>query len=96
MRIQSITELYQRLPENERLLVDVLRQLIKEELPPYCREKFSWNVPLFRGNRSICIVCPGAIPGGGVKEGVLLGFWYGNRLEDADGYLTLGTNKQIL
>jgi len=26
---------------------------------------------------------------------VLLGFWYGNKLTDADNYLTHGTNKQI-
>jgi hypothetical protein len=26
---------------------------------------------------------------------VLLGFWYGNRLKDADSFLTHGTNKQI-
>ena len=28
-------------------------------------------------------------------EGVLLGFWQGNKLKDDDGYLTHDTNKQI-
>jgi hypothetical protein len=26
---------------------------------------------------------------------VLLGFWYGNKLNDSDHYLTHGTNKQV-
>ncbi len=29
------------------------------------------------------------------KKGVLLGFWYGNKLKDEDSYLIHGTNKQI-
>lgn len=32
---------------------------------------------------------------GWYKKGVLLGFWYGNRLKDTGHYLTHGTNKQI-
>jgi len=40
-------------------------------------------------------VWPSAIPRGGIKKGVLLGFWYGNRLNDVNGYLSRGTNKQI-
>jgi hypothetical protein len=95
LKPQSIPELYQRLPEQERLIVDVLRQLITEHLPANCREKLSWGVPLFKGNKSICIIWPATIPRGGINKGVLLGFWYGNRLDDVDGYLTQGTNKQI-
>lgn len=83
------------LPENERITVDVLRQIIIETLPDYCREKISYNVPFFYGHKGICIVWPATVPGGGIKKGVLLGFWYGNRLKDADNYLTHGTNKQI-
>lgn len=91
----SIPELYLQLPENERLIVDVLRQIIKECLPADCREELSWGVPIFKGNKTICIVWPATIPRGGIKEGVLLGFWYGNRLDDVDQYLKTGTNKQI-
>ncbi len=64
-------------------------------LPTYCREKISYNVPFFYGNKGICIVWPATVPRGGIKSGVLLGFWYGNKLKDEDGYLTHGTNKQI-
>lgn len=41
------------------------------------------------------MIWPSAIPRGGIKEGVLLGFWYGCRLKDSDSYLKHGTNKQI-
>ena len=94
-KIKSLLELFEILPENERIIVDVLRQIILENLPTGCREKISYNVPFFYGKRGICIIWPSTIPRGGIKEGVLLGFWYGNRLIDIDGYLTHGTNKQI-
>lgn len=91
----SIIQFYERLPENERLIVDVLRQIIIENLPTHCREKISYNVPFFYGNRGICIVWPASIPRGGIKEGVLLGFWYGCYLHDVDHYLSKGTNEKI-
>jgi hypothetical protein len=83
------------LPEHERIIVDVLRQLISENLPEYCREKLSFNVPYFYGNKGIRIIWPSTVPGGGIKSGVFFGYWYGNKLIDEDGYLTHGTNKQI-
>ena len=88
-------QLLEILPENERIIVDVLRQIILENLPAYCKEKISYNVPFFYGNKGICIIWPATVPRGGIKEGVLLGFWYGNKLNDEDNYLTRGTNKQI-
>src|SRR6266498_5518447 len=94
-KITSLLQLFERLPENERIIVDVLRQIIIENLPAYCKEKFSFNVPYFYGNRGICIIWPASIPRGGIKEGVLLGFWQGNKLNDEDSYLTRGTNKKI-
>ncbi len=95
MKIKSLTELYDFLPENELIIVDVLRSLIKDTLPDHCREKISYNVPFFYGKKGICIIWPSTIPRGGIKDGVLLGFWYGNRLMDEDQYLLHGTNKQI-
>ena len=94
-KIKSVLDLHAILPEEEWIIVDVLRQIILEHLPAYCKEKISYNVPFFYGNKGICIVWPATIPRGGIKEGVLLGFWYGNKLVDADNYLTHGTNKQI-
>ena len=95
MKIRSVAELYPILPEEERIIVDVLRQIILEMLPSNCREKISYNVPFFYGNKGICIVWPATVPRGGIKSGVLMGFWYGNKLKDEDRFLTHGTNKQI-
>ncbi len=94
-KITSLVQLFDRLPENERIIVDVLRQIISENLPNYCKEKLAFNVPYFYGNRGICIIWPASIPRGGIKQGVLLGFWRGNKLNDEDRYLTHGTNKKV-
>jgi hypothetical protein len=95
MKIRSLLQLFELLTEEERIIVDVLRQIIVETLPERCKEKISYNVPFFYGNKGICIIWPASIPRGGIKEGVLLGFWYGNKLKDKDHYLTHGTNKQV-
>ena len=95
VKIKSLLHLFEILPEEERIIVDVLRQIIVETLPSYCKEKISYNVPYFYGRKGICIIWPSTVPRGGIKEGVLLGFWYGNKLNDEDRYLTRGSNKQI-
>jgi hypothetical protein len=94
-KTRSILHLYELLPSKEKMITDILRQIIIANLPAYCKEKISYNVPFFHGNRGICIVWPATVPRGGIKEGVLLGFWYGNKLNDVDHYLNHGTNKQI-
>jgi len=94
-KIASLLEVFELLPEEERIIVDVLRQIVTENLPSTCREKLAFNVPYFYGKRGICIIWPSTIPRGGIKQGVLLGFWQGNKLRDEDGYLTHGTNKKI-
>src|SRR6187402_1921264 len=95
MKITSLPELFDLLPENERIIVDVLRQIVLETLPVHYKEKISYNVPFFYGKKGLCIIWPATVPRGGIKKGVLLGFWYGCHLEDKDNYLTHGTNKQI-
>jgi hypothetical protein len=95
IKIRSVLQLYEILPENERIITDVLRQIISENLPGNCKEKISYNIPFFYGNKGICIIWPATIPRGGIKKGVLLGFWYGNKLIDKDNYLIHGTNKQV-
>ena len=94
-KIRSLVQLYELLPENERIITDVLRNLVKDHLPRSYKEKLSYNVPFFYGRRGICIIWPASVPRGGIKKGVLLGFWYGNKLKDIDGYLHQGTNKQV-
>ena len=95
MKIRNPVDLFTILPEDEKITVDVLRQIIIETLPNYCKEKISYNVPFFYGNKGICIIWPATIPRGGIKKGVLLGFWYGHQLNDRDGFLSHGTNKQV-
>ena len=95
IKIRSLPHLYEVIPSNERIIVDVLRQIVKENLPADYKEKISFNVPYFYGNRGICIIWPAGIPKGGFKKGVLLGFWYGNKLQDIDNYLSHGSNKKI-
>ena len=95
IKVKSILQLFEVLPENERIIVDVLRQIIMETLPKNCKEKISYGVPFYYGYKGICIVWPASIPRGGFKEGVLLGFWCGNKLNDIDRYLIHGSNKKI-
>jgi len=95
IKIKSLVHLYEVIPDDQRIIVDVLRQIIIENLPTGSREKISFNVPFFYRKKGICIVWPAAIPGGGIKRGVLLGFWYGSLLADTSHYLTKGTNKRV-
>jgi len=95
LKFHSFVEFWEYLPENERLIVDVIRQIILENLPSSCKEKLAYNVPYYYGNKRICLIWPGSIPWGGIRSGVLLGFCQGNRLEDPNGYLNHGTNKQV-
>lgn len=94
-KIRSLLHLYELLPEHERIIVDVLREIIKEQLQPNGKEKISYNVPFFYGNKSICLIWPSTVPRGGITKGVMLAFWYGNKLADKDHYLSHGTNKQV-
>jgi hypothetical protein len=95
VKIKSILELYEAISEEERLITDVLRQIIKDHSPNYIKEKISFNVPFFYGHRGIAIVWPASIPRGGISKGVLLGFWNGYKLVDEDQTLTKGTNKKV-
>jgi len=95
VKFQSFVEFWDSLPENERIIVDVLRQIILSYLPKTCKEKLSYNVPSFYGRRRICLIWPASIARGGIRNGVLLGFWQGYRLPDTENYLIHGTNKQI-
>jgi hypothetical protein len=74
VKIKSLVQLYELLTEEERIITDVLRQIIIETLPAYCKEKISYNVPFFYGNRSICLVWPASIPRGGIKKVYCLDF----------------------
>ena len=95
LNFKSMLELWEYLPEDQRTIVDVLRHIVSNSLPSWCKEKLHHNVPFYFGKKKICMIWPASIPGGGIKKGVLFGLYYGNRLKDANHYLTHGTNKQV-
>ncbi|MEL7162259.1 MAG: DUF1801 domain-containing protein [Bacteroidota bacterium] len=90
---RNIDELYDSLPETERLTAGILRDLIRETLPEV-REKLSWGAPFYHGRRSVCFVWPASIPWGKLTEGVALGFSRANQL-DHGGWLGLDERKSI-
>lgn len=95
LKFQSLVEFWEYLPEHERLITDVLRNLVLQNIPNKCKEKLSYNVPFYSLKKRICFIWPAAVPWGGFKKGVMLGFCYGNKLHDKNNYLTKGTNKQV-
>ena len=70
------------------------RSLLKHFLN-IAKRKYHTMFHFFYGNKGICIIWPSTIPRGGIKKGVLLGFWYDYKLNDKDCFLSHGTNKQI-
>jgi hypothetical protein len=94
-KFQSLIQFWEALPEDQRIITDVLRQIVLENLPASCIEKLAFNVPCFYGKKRICLIWPAAIPNGGFKTGVLLGFSQGYKLKDPARYLSHGTNKRI-
>jgi len=95
IKFQSFVEFWDYLPENERIIVDVLRQIVITHLPSTFKEKLAYNVPYYYGNKRVCMIWPASIKGSGIKGGVLLGFSQGYRLADQENYLKHGTNKQV-
>lgn len=92
---QSIEEFLDYLPENERVVVNFLRELILDCLPN-CKEKLSYNVPFYSINKRICYIWPGSVLWGKKeKKGVELGFCTGYLLYDELNYLDKGNRKEV-
>ena len=95
VKFHSIDDFLEYLPDQERVIVDKLREIILECMP-HVREKLSYNVPYYFGYRRICFIWPAAVPWGKVPmDGVQLGFCQGNLLHDDIGYLEKGNRKQV-
>jgi hypothetical protein len=86
-------EFWEYLPENERTIVDFLRQIVLENLPQDTKERLAYNVPCFYGKRRICLIWPASVSRGGIKTGILFGFSQGYKLKDPDNYLIAGPCK---
>lgn len=95
VRFTSLEQFYNFLPENERLIVDALREIVLGVMP-HCTEKLSYNVPYFSLNNTVCFIWPPAVQWGNTKQkGVRMGFAKGYMLNDEFGYLDKGGRKQI-
>ena len=95
VEFRNIGEFLDYLPDNEREVVDFLRQIIIESIPEY-KEKLSYNVPYFSKYSRICFIWPASVPWGNVKmDGVQLGFCKGYLLQDDSNYLEKGNRKQV-
>jgi hypothetical protein len=95
IKFRSLVEFWDHLTAEERIITDVLRQVVLENLPAHCKEKLTYNVPFYYGQKRICLLWPASVPWGGFKSGVMLGFCQGHKLKDAEHYLAHGSNKQI-
>jgi hypothetical protein len=95
LKFNSVDDLLEYLPENEREIVDILRQLIIDSIPN-CVEKLAYNVPYYYRHSRICFIWPSSVPWGNVKlNGVQLGFCNGNLLNDNIEWLDKGNRKQV-
>lgn len=96
VHFNSLTEFFEFLPDEERLVTHLLRDLVYETLPEI-KEKLSFNVPFFRQQKTICFIWPGAVLWGSKRsyEGVRMGFNYGHLLDPKEEILSLEKRKSV-
>ena len=91
----SVEDFLDYLPDNELIIVDLLRKLVFENIPN-CIEKLAYNVPFYYRNSRICFIWPSTVPWGKVeKDGVQLGFCYGNLINDHFNWFDKASRKQV-
>ena len=73
--------------------MEQLREIVFACIPD-AKEKLAYNVPYYYRHSRICFIWPGAVPWGGTREGVLLGFCRGQLLSDSV-YLEKGDRKNV-
>ena len=93
--MKTLIEFYEKILPEEKVIADALITLIRDRAFDSCKMKFSYGVPFFYDKKGIAIIWPASIPKGGIKKGVLLGFWQGNKLKDPQCYLMKGNNKKV-
>mgnify|MGYP000266750221 CR=1 FL=1 len=89
----SFQEFYQKVGENERVMVDILRDLVMETEPNF-EEKISYGVPYYFYHSRVCFIWPSGVKWG-PKEGVLFGFCKGAFLDDFENILDTEGRKEI-
>ena len=92
---KDVDDFLEYLPDDERKIVDHLRNLIFQCLPNV-REKLSYNVPYFFGKKRIVFIWPASVPWGmSQQNGVLLGFCTGHLMSDRKQILNRENRKVI-
>lgn len=95
VQLNSFEELLEHVTSNERAMVLLLDQIVKECIPTVVRKQ-SYNVPYYSQKRRICFIWPSSVPWGKVKmSGVLFGFCQGNKLSDDLNFLDKDQRKQV-
>jgi hypothetical protein len=94
-KFHSYTEFFEQLSEQEKPLVSLLDELIRDLIPDVKR-KLSYNVPYYSLQQRICFIWPASVPWGNVKlSGVQLGFCKGYLLNDPENFLKKENRKQV-
>ena len=96
VKFRSLADLLAFVPEEELVLLEELRTLVKECVPE-ARERLSFNVPFYKRHTDICFIWPASVFWGTKKtyDGVRFGFAQGNLLVDEANYLKKEGRKQI-
>ena len=91
----NIEEFLDYLPDDERIVVDFLRDLVLDSIPDV-QERLTYNVPYYYRHSRICFIWPSSVPWGSVPQyGVQLGFCNGNLLSNEEYYLERGKRKKV-
>jgi hypothetical protein len=98
----SIEDMLATLPKAERVIVDRLRNLIRECLPKALEKEFyGLGIPFYRHHRLICYVWPSSVlwetdkPDPKKKGVVTLGFSQGYKMSNDEGLLLAEGRKQV-
>lgn len=95
VKFRDMDELLEFLPEDQRIMLELLRELVQECIPRV-REKLRYNAPFYTLNKTICYIWPGAVPWGKATfSGVQFGFTKGYLLRDDHQLLESGKRKYV-
>jgi len=90
---KTFEDFYYDLPEHEKQIVDLLREIVLEAAPDI-QEKISYNVPYYFMNSRVCYIWPASVRPG-PKAGVVFGLCRGQLLSNEQGLLELEGRKEI-
>ncbi len=93
-KFRSVEEMLDFLPEHEREMVEILRDIIFEIVPNVV-EKLAYNVPFYYHPKRICFIWPSSVPWGNLAEGVCIGFMERNGKGKVRGRIVFRSASEI-